>query len=184
NRRFIRSAYLEHAVRKAYDELISRENYPSWFLFIELDPAQIDINIHPTKTEIKFRDDRMIYAIVHAAVRRALGRFNLVPSLDFEPEPAMIAAFSGGISPAPVSAPAWRPHDLGAFNPPIVRSEGWQQLFGLETETPSAPAAQETVKPRAIDLEEGVSRSVFQLHGLYIAAQLRTGFMLVDQHRA
>ena len=186
NRRFIRSAYLEHAVRKAYDELISRENYPSWFLFIELDPAQIDINIHPTKTEIKFRDDRMVYAIVHAAVRRALGRFNLVPSLDFEPEPAMIAAFSGGggSAPPPAHVPSWRPLDLGAFNPPIARSEGWQQLFGLETETPVAPAPQETEKPRAIDLEEGVSRSVFQLHGLYIAAQLRTGFMLVDQHRA
>src|SRR5690606_37800978 len=87
-------------------------------------------------------------------------------------------------APPPAQVPSWRPHDLGAFNPPIARSEGWQQLFGLETETPSAPATQETAKPRAVDLEEGVSRSVFQLHGLYIAAQLRTGFMLVDQHRA
>jgi DNA mismatch repair protein MutL len=91
NQRFIRSNYLDHAVRKAFDELVTRETFPAWFLYIELDPAQIDINIHPTKTEIKFRDDRTVYAIVHAAVRRALGRFNIIPSLDFEPEPAMLA---------------------------------------------------------------------------------------------
>ena len=60
NERFIRSNYLEHAVRKAYDELVSRDNYPSWFLFIQIDPSWIDINIHPTKTEIKFRDDRTV----------------------------------------------------------------------------------------------------------------------------
>jgi DNA mismatch repair protein MutL len=101
NRRYIRSNYLDHAVRKAYDELVSRENYPSWFLFLELDPAQIDINIHPTKTEIKFRDDRTIYAIVHAAVRRALGRFNIVPSLDFEPEPAILTTFATDRAPKP-----------------------------------------------------------------------------------
>jgi DNA mismatch repair protein MutL len=89
NSRFIRSPYLEHAVRRAYEELIARDNYPGWFLFLELDPAWIDINIHPTKTEIKFRDDRTVYAIVHAAVRRALGRHNITPSIDFEPEPAL-----------------------------------------------------------------------------------------------
>jgi DNA mismatch repair protein MutL len=137
NRRFIRSNYLDHAVRKAYDELVSRENYPSWFLFLDLDPAQIDINIHPTKTEIKFRDDRTVYAIVHAAVRRALGRFNIVPSLDFEPEPAILAAFSGQqaqAAPPRETVPAWRPQDLGAFSaPPRQSSEGWQQLFDVDS---------------------------------------------------
>ena len=91
NQRFIRSGYLEHAVRRAFEELVARDNYPGWFLFLELDPASIDINIHPTKTEIKFRDERAVYSIVHAAVRRALGRHNITPSLDFEPEPALLA---------------------------------------------------------------------------------------------
>lgn len=185
NRRFIRSAYLEHAVRKAYDELVAREVHPAWYLFIELDPAQIDINIHPTKTEIKFRDDRTVYAIVHAAVRRALGRFNITPSLDFEPEPAIIGAFSGGGAPAAV--PAWRPQELGAFQtPPRPVPEGWQQLFDLDAPapagTPGIPA------PRVLPSREHEGtpgeRPVFQLHGTYIIAQMRSGFMVIDQHRA
>ena len=194
NRRFIRSNYLEHAVRKAYDELVSRENFPSWFLFIDLDPAQIDINIHPTKTEIKFRDDRTVYAIVHAAVRRALGRFNIVPSLDFEPEPAILAAFASNQPNAapPREPPTWRPQDLGAFNaPPRKSSEGWQQLFdvgtGMPTATPEMPLPEEGA-PRIMPSREHEGmpgeRPVFQLHGTYIMAQLRSGFMVVDQQRA
>lgn len=193
NRRYIRSNYLEHAVRRAYDELIARENYPSWFLFIELDPAQIDINIHPTKTEIKFRDDRAVYAIVHAAVRRALGRFNIVPSLDFEPEPAILAAFAN--APEGAGAPAWRPQDIGAFNgPPRPSAEGWQQLFDMGMATPvvetgegredqrELPARSE-VMPSREELPQG-ERPVFQLHGTFIVAQLRNGVMVIDQQRA
>jgi DNA mismatch repair protein MutL len=130
NSRFIRSPYLEHAVRRAYEELIARDNYPGWFLFLELDPAWIDINIHPTKTEIKFRDDRTVYAIVHAAVRRALGRHNITPSIDFEPEPALLmgATATGPVrGEPPVSSGRWRPTDL----PPQTSSAGWQQLFDL-----------------------------------------------------
>ncbi|HQW39788.1 MAG TPA: DNA mismatch repair endonuclease MutL [Flavobacteriales bacterium] len=192
NRRFIRSSYLDHAVRKAYDELVSRDNYPSWFLFIELDPAHIDINIHPTKTEIKFRDDRTVYAIVHAAVRRALGRFNIVPSLDFEPEPAILAAFGGdrpqAISPA---VPAWRPNDLGAFTaPPRPSPAGWQQLFALQsdegrdTETLTESDEATRIMPSREHAGTPGERPVFQLHGTYIMAQLRSGFMVVDQQRA
>ncbi len=188
NRRFIRSNYLEHALRKAYDELVARENFPSWFLFIDLDPAQIDINIHPTKTEIKFRDDRVVYAIVHAAVRRALGRFNIVPSLDFEPEPALIAASNAGRY---AGVPTWRPQDLGAFTaPPRPSPEGWQKLFDMgmaspveEVEVPE-PVRQPTILPsRAFDEQVG-ERSLFQLHGTYIVAQTRSGVLVVDQQRA
>ena len=193
NRRYIRSNYLEHAVRKAYDELVSRENFPSWFLFIDIDPAQIDINIHPTKTEIKFRDDRTVYAIVHAAVRRALGRFNIVPSLDFEPEPAILAAFAQhqpAGTPPREAVPAWRPNDLGSFNaPPRQSPEGWQQLFNLDqSATTVAPEERTGTEPRVIPWREhdGMpgERPVFQLHGTYILAQLRSGFMVVDQQRA
>lgn len=188
NHRFIRSAYLEHAVRKAYEELVSREHYPTWFLFLDLDPAWIDINIHPTKTEVKFRDDRTVYAIVHAAVRRALGRHNITPSLDFEPEPAILAAFGGSTTAAPVAAPpAWRPQDL----PHRPSPEGWQQLFGgdgRESVPPTAPPSTEAVPPQLLpsrDTDEGPEvRPVFQLHGRYILAQLRTGFVVVDQQRA
>jgi DNA mismatch repair protein MutL len=186
NHRYIRSSYLDHAVRRAYEELVAADSYPGWFLFVELDPAQIDINIHPTKTEIKFRDDRAVYAIVHAAVRRALGRFNITPSLDFEPEPAIIAA----MGPA---APQWRPSDLGAFTaPPRPSAEGWQKLFDMglaspvdeQPEAPAARPADEMVLPSREGEEPNGERPVFQLHGRYIVAQLRSGVLVVDQHRA
>ncbi len=203
NDRFIRSNYLEHAIRRAYDELVTRDNYPSWFLFITIDPAWIDINIHPTKTEIKFRDDRTVYAIVHAAVRRALGRHNITPSLDFEPEPAMLVS-SGMPSVHPVApitpVPAeWRSQDIGRK----VAPAGWQQLFDLPTSPrtrqhddvgPAFPSPDQGSTVRTAQAAQNVlpmretadlgARPVFQLHGRYILAQLRTGFVVIDQQRA
>jgi DNA mismatch repair protein MutL len=83
NRRFIKSAYLHHAVANAFDGLITKENFPSYILYIDVDPSQVDINVHPTKQEIKFEDDKIIYAFVQAAVKHALAQFSIAPSLDF-----------------------------------------------------------------------------------------------------
>jgi DNA mismatch repair protein MutL len=84
NNRFIRSAYLNHAVLAAYEGLLPKDTHPFYVLFLELDPKTIDINVHPTKTEIKFEDEKTVYAVVRAAVRQALGIHSLAPSLDFE----------------------------------------------------------------------------------------------------
>ncbi|MCC2547863.1 DNA mismatch repair endonuclease MutL [Hymenobacter sp. BT175] len=84
NNRFIRSAYLNHAVLAAYEGLLPRDAHPFYVLFLELDPKTIDINVHPTKTEIKFEDEKTVYAIVRAAVKQSLGIHNMAPSLDFE----------------------------------------------------------------------------------------------------
>ena len=84
NNRFIRSAYLNHAVLAAYEGLLPKDTHPFYVLFLELDPKAIDINVHPTKTEIKFEDEKTVYAVVRAAVRQALGLHSLTPSLDFE----------------------------------------------------------------------------------------------------
>ena len=84
NNRFIKSAYLHHAISHSFQELIPGESHPSYVLFIELDPAQIDINVHPTKQEIKFEDEKIIYAFVQAAAKHALAQFNITPALDFE----------------------------------------------------------------------------------------------------
>jgi DNA mismatch repair protein MutL len=83
NNRFIRSAYLNHAVSNAFEDLVSKDSYPGYILFIELDPSQIDINVHPTKQEIKFTDEKIAYAFVQAAVKHALAQFSIAPSLDF-----------------------------------------------------------------------------------------------------
>ena len=83
NRRFIKSAYLHHAVANAFEGLLPKENFPSYILYIDVDPSQVDINVHPTKQEIKFEDDKIIYAFVQAAVKHALAQFSIAPSLDF-----------------------------------------------------------------------------------------------------
>jgi len=88
NGRYIRDGYLNHAVVHAFENLLIPGTYPSYFLMIEMDPARIDINIHPTKTEIKFEDEKSVYAIIRAAVKRALGKFSIAPTLDFEQETA------------------------------------------------------------------------------------------------
>jgi len=81
NNRFIKDAYLNHAVNRAYEELLSDENFPLYVLFIEIDPANIDVNVHPTKTEIKYLDEKSIYAILHSAVKRSLGKSCIISDI-------------------------------------------------------------------------------------------------------
>src|SRR5574339_523087 len=84
NNRFIKSAYLNHAVMNAYQEMIAKDSFPMYVLFIDLEPTQVDVNVHPTKQEIKFEDEKIIYAFVQAAVKHALAQFSITPTLDFE----------------------------------------------------------------------------------------------------
>ncbi len=84
NNRFIKSAYLNHAVMGAFAEMIARDSFPMYALFIDLDPAQVDINVHPTKQEIKFEDEKIVYAFVQSAVKHSLAQFSITPTLDFE----------------------------------------------------------------------------------------------------
>ncbi|HVF97888.1 MAG TPA: DNA mismatch repair endonuclease MutL, partial [Flavisolibacter sp.] len=84
NNRFIKSAYLNHAVMGAYQQMISSDAFPAYVLFIDLDPTQVDVNVHPTKQEIKFEDEKIVYAFVQAAVKHALAQFSITPTLDFE----------------------------------------------------------------------------------------------------
>ncbi|MDP4266472.1 MAG: DNA mismatch repair endonuclease MutL [Bacteroidota bacterium] len=86
NRRFIKSNYLNNAVQRAYEELVTDKSYPSYFINILVDPHTIDVNIHPTKTEIKFEEERNIYALLHSAVKESIGKFGIVPSLNFDSE--------------------------------------------------------------------------------------------------
>lgn len=86
NNRFIKDGYLHHAVTGAFAELLPKDSYASYFIHLVMDPATIDVNIHPTKTEIKFQDERLVYSILKSAVKRALGKFSIMPSLDFEQE--------------------------------------------------------------------------------------------------
>lgn len=89
NNRFIRSPYLNHAVMSAYQEMIAPDSFPLYTLFIDLDPSQVDINVHPTKQEIKFEDEKIVYAFVQAAVKHALAQFSVTPTLEFDLDPTI-----------------------------------------------------------------------------------------------
>ena len=98
NNRFVKDPYLNHAVMNAYEEILPAEAYPLYVLFIDIDPAKIDINVHPTKTEIKYEEDKAMYAILRSTVKRSLGRYNIAPSLDFEQD----SSFSDLITAKPL----------------------------------------------------------------------------------
>ena len=97
NQRFIKSGYLNHALMMAYEELLPKETFPFYVIFFEMDPARIDINVHPTKQEIKFDDERMVYNYLKVAVRHALGRHNVTPTLDFDQETSFSANKNFGL---------------------------------------------------------------------------------------
>jgi DNA mismatch repair protein MutL len=150
NQRFIKNTYLNHAVTSAFQNLIPSGVFPMYLLYLEINPDQIDINIHPTKTEIKFQDERSIYAIIHAAVRRALGKFNIAPSLDFDQETSIAIepmrrdanitppsiAVNTSFNPFGQSAPTVdRSMNLrGWFDRKSEQVSGWQELLEVATQ--------------------------------------------------
>lgn len=98
NQRFIKSGYLHHAIMTAYEDLLPKDTYPFYVLFIEMDPSRIDINVHPTKQEIKFDDERLVYNYMRVTVRHSLGQYNITPTLDFEQETSFSQVQNFGMS--------------------------------------------------------------------------------------
>ncbi len=140
NKRFIRSNYLHHAVMGAYEDLLPADTYPLYVLFLDIDPASVDINVHPTKQEIKFDDERLVYNFLKVAVRHALGSHNVTPTLHFEQEPA----FQQRLTPSPVLRPERETESVSSYRPPrpepgedaarhASNLEHWQKLYeGLQ----------------------------------------------------
>lgn len=193
NNRFVKDPYLNHAVIKAYEGLLPPESYPLYVLFIEIDPAKIDINVHPTKTEIKYEDERAIYAILQSAAKRSLGRYNITPTLDFNQE----TGFSDMISPKPleeITPPSvtFNPH----FNPfDSGRSGGGKQSAAIPQHWDALYQIAQKPIPAQLGLhgeeaDESAARSQpakkqpFQLHNRYIVSQIHSGFIVIDQQAA
>ena len=211
NKRFIRDPYLNHAVMNAYEEILPSETFPMYVLFIDIEPSKIDINVHPTKTEIKYEDDKAIYAIIRSAVKRSLGRYNITPSLDFDQE----TSFSGMISSKPIDeiqAPtitfnpnfnpfeseigSLRPSNNSRSNEYSSRFEreaipkNWDTLYQItETETatqlPLLDTEEQETDERPVIIPKAESKkSFFQIHNRYIVSQIHSGIMLIDQQAA
>jgi DNA mismatch repair protein MutL len=204
NNRYVRHNYLHHAVMTAFEGLLPEESYPFYVLFIEIDPVHIDINVHPTKTEIKFDDERSVYAIILASVKKALGTHNIAPSLDF----GFNVNFPGldVMPPAPSPADSYKSAATSYTKTPLEKSNlnNWKALYQefqnnfpkqempdekdkesfssltFESKANDMPAAKAGSSP--IPTEKDIA--TFQLHNRFIVAQVKSGMMLIDQHAA
>lgn len=185
NGRFMRHPRFHYAVMEAFSHLIPEGNQVPYFIYFEVSPASIDVNIHPTKTEIKFENEQEIWSILLAAVRDALGKFNAVPTIDFDVEgrPDIPAFQSGGYSE--VKAP--RVQVNTSFNPFSKHSESQKSTRQWEKLYEQAKAASVQSEPRSEMLfPESDERSTqhFQYKGQYILTAVQSGLMIVDQRRA
>jgi DNA mismatch repair protein MutL len=212
NGRYFKSAYLQKAVFKAYEQLTPNDSYPSFFIHLMVDPAAIDINIHPTKTEIKFEDESAIWQIINASVRESIGKFSVSPSIDFDTYGVInIPVFSKN---DPVSMPEI---DINpSFNPFEESSrgttkpsggsfkkesapKGWQKLYDgfpstenhpFETfKSPSflddEPTFDDVPKIEQQKIDIGSTEQVFfQIKGRYILTPVKSGMMIIDQSKA
>ncbi len=194
NHRFIKHAYLNHAVTHAFSELLPADAYPSYFIHIEIDPADIDVNIHPTKTEVNFKDARYVYAVLHAAVKKSIGMHNLTPAIDFSVDPELNTAL--GLPPEGKIQQPGIHYDPG-YNPfqpkkpsfpqtadhPSFKKEHqeWEQIFQPATGQTGQP---EEAQTSLTGMQQEQTDSFLQIHKKYIACNVRSGLMLIDQNRA
>ena len=210
NNRFIKNNYLNHAVSNAFEGLMSSDMQPFYVLFLEIDPSHIDINVHPTKTEIKFDDERTVYAVVRSAVKQSLGAHNVVPALDFSFDVNFTENWKSNReqTEAVHTENTLKPDNQGienkykTFQSPAFQKQsvsGWERLFEVGGNSTEISRGKEirnigeeeilTISSKAnedvIQLPEGnASGATFQVENNYIVAQMSTGLMIIDQQSA
>lgn len=182
NNRFIRSPFLNHAVSAAFEGLLRPGFNPGYFLFLELDPKTIDINIHPTKTEVKFEDEQSLYAILRSTIKHSLGIFQVIPTLDFEQNQTMEVPYAFK-NKVPTSPPievdsSFNPFKDSASN----RKPKMEQWEGLYSGIQSLPTEEVSSTHSLVEVPQATR--VFQLFSKYIVCPLRTSMLLIDQSRA
>lgn len=204
NKRFIRNSYLHHAVQSAFEQLLPQGHFPGYFIFLDVDPKTIDVNIHPTKTEVKFEDERSIYAVLRSTVKKSLGQYNIAPTLDFEQEMSMEIPYRrpGDTVKMPEIKvnPDFNPFANEKSSKPAYDApresrnlQNWESMFQQHVQN-AIPSAEiipdlsaggdgqqilhETQKP----VSEGAA--FMQLHERYIISPMKNGLLVIDQQRA
>ena len=206
NDRFVKSAYLHHAIVAAYEGLLREGTHPAYYIYLNLPPNTIDINIHPTKTEIKFDDDSALYAIIRATVKHSLGQFSIAPVLDFNRNPELDTPYemqgNAGVKPTVEVDTNYNPFaekSTSSFKPSrsiggTAKPANWDTLYSnipssadeilssgghtVESELPSENLFSGQVS------EEKQSNLVFQIHKKYIVSPIKSGMVIIDQRRA
>ncbi|MBT8218559.1 MAG: DNA mismatch repair endonuclease MutL [Bacteroidia bacterium] len=200
NNRYIKSGYLHHAIMSAYDKMLSDDAAPMYVIFIEIDPSRIDVNIHPTKQEIKFEDERFIYNLLRVSVKHALGSHNITPTLDFEQEASFNQAMAhSGQGTSSGSIERSRSDSSHEYSPEMSsRSmdnlKNWEQLYSGIQQFPNTSKTDNVtvVGSMANSPEEGQSgiinlgntKKPYQIHSSYIISQIKSGFIIIDQQLA
>ena len=203
NGRFMQHPYFRKAVVLAYSQMIQASESPNFFIYLEVDPQSIDVNIHPTKVEIKFENEQAIWSILSAAVKEALGKFNISPSIDFDQDGALEMPVSKipleNIRPPQTNFnPAYNPFSPKTYNRPSL---DWEKLHGdfeqnnptksldfyadshLENTISSVPE-KEIPAPLLIESIEVSQSEYFQLKNSFIITSIKSGMLMIDQHRA
>ncbi len=208
NNRFIKSAYLNHAVMNAFSEMIAKDSYPMYCLFIDLDPAQLDINVHPTKQEIKFEDEKIVYAFVQSAVKHALAQFSITPTLDFDLDAgiqnldAVNKPFTDEIKSSAASSSLYQTFtkkNQAHFIENKSELRHWKDFYeapsagkGTSPGRPLAPAlTQESFDRGEFATTKSLSETsglktdqVLQMHNAYLLLQNDRGYLLINQQNA
>lgn len=197
NRRFIKSAYFHHAITQAYGDLLEQGAHPSYFLMMEVEPDRIDVNIHPTKTEIKFQDEKALYQLIQASVKKSLGIFNVAPSINFDTPALPIDPVSKHHEikmPQVQINPSYNPFKSGSTGGYQKQNERTKEFYEIEREFQVDWKKEENVRPTQQEInststlpqeEELVSREDFlQIAQSYILTKIKSGFILIHQERA
>ncbi len=203
NNRFFKDSYFNHALTSAYDNLLAPKTFASYFLFFEIDPQRIDVNVHPTKTEIKFEEDRFIYTILKSAIRQALGKYNIAPTLDFEQETGFDLPYEMKYE-TPVeptirvnpdynpfreesnnSKPSYKANSAAmqkhGFGKPEVKQQDWQNFYEIADETHTVPSQLQAI-PEEEASEALHSKNVLE-KGNYLITEGKTGLMMIHRKR-
>ncbi len=204
NNRFIKSPYLHHAVVAAFEGLIRPDHYPGYFLYLEVDPSSIDINIHPTKTEIKFDDEHTLYAILRSTIKHSLGQFNVVPALDFEQDQNLETPYAykdkavhmpGVEVDAKFNPFSDQPaKQFGKNTYPKQPTNSWESMYvgldskvGMEDHFSSVSFESDTITGSLFEEKTfavETSATTFQLRRKYIVTPIKSGMVIIDQSRA
>jgi DNA mismatch repair protein MutL len=202
NNRFIKSSYLNHAVNAAFEGLLRDNTHASYFLYLKVDPQSIDINIHPTKTEIKFDDEHTLYALLRSSVKHSLGQFNVAPVLDFERDSNMDTPYSyknkGGVNPVVEVDRTFNPFKEEQQTTKVRTSfkkeatNDWESLYvGLESKGNETEAfkgiqfeSDEVASTMFDKTPPETTQKTFQLGNKYIVNTIKSGMLLIDQNRA
>lgn len=193
NNRFIKHPYFHHAVVNTFQELIPENAVPSYFIFIDVDPKSIDVNIHPTKVEVNFIDKRLIYAVLGSSIKKALAENNLTPALDFETEPSLNFDFPADrpIRPPQIKInPDYNPFESSSKPGSSFQKEKdsnlphWEKLY---SQTQADPADSDYPKPFETNLQTNIEenkQNVVQSGLKYIISSVKSGLMVINQQLA